>query len=126
MDIAEANKNNATKWQYGYSAKVRYCPLPYTNISQYKEIIKNPYLTISTHSLSLSLFQTSYKMSGMHPSDWDSLVGRFAKDDDLFQEFHRNYVKRVAKIAKCTGNCKGALLCEMVRSRTGDDSKCHF
>lgn len=24
MDIAEANKNNATKWQYGYSAKVHY------------------------------------------------------------------------------------------------------
>ena len=77
-------------------------------------------------NLSLPLFQTSYRMSGMHPSDWDSLVARFAKDDDLFQEFHRNYVKRVAKIAKCTGNCKGALLCEMVRSRTGDDSKCHF
>lgn len=44
MDIAEANKNNATKWQYGYSAKVCYWLLPYTKIVQYKEI-KNPYLT---------------------------------------------------------------------------------
>ena len=82
--------------------------------------------TSLTINLSLNLFQTSYKMSGMHPSDWDNLVGRFDKDDDLFQEFYRNYVKRVAKIAKCTGNCKGGLLCEMVRARTGDNSKCHF
>ena len=64
-------------------------------------------------------------MSGMHPSDWDSLVDRFAEDDNLFQEFYQNYVKR-APTTKCTGNCKSALLCEMVRSRTGDDSKCHF
>ena len=26
MDIADANKNNATKWQYGYSAKVDISP----------------------------------------------------------------------------------------------------
>lgn len=70
--------------------------------------------------------QVSYKMSGMHPSDWNNLVGRFDKDDDLFQEFYRNYVKRAAPSTKCTGNCKDALLCDMVRSRSGDDSKCHF
>ena len=69
--------------------------------------------------------QISYKMAGLHPSDWDDLVSRFDKDDDLFQDFYRNYVKRVAT-SKCTGHCKDALLCEMVTSRSGDTSKCHF
>ena len=82
--------------------------------------LHNP-MTLCTFSLS----QINYKMAGMHPSDWDNLVSRFDKDDQLFQEFYLNYVKHV-KTSKCTGNCKGSLLCEMVTSRSGDTSKCHF
>ena len=64
-------------------------------------------------------------MAGLRPSDWDDLVIRFDKDDDLFQEFYRNYVK-CAPTSKCTGHCKDALLCAMVTSQNGDSSKCNF
>ena len=64
-------------------------------------------------------------MDGLTPADWDSLVKRFVTNDDLFQEFFRNYVKRVQTSA-CTGRCKTSLLCAMVSSRSGDRSKCNF
>lgn len=64
-------------------------------------------------------------MNGMAPSDWDQLVKNFVKDDNLFQEFYRNYVKRHASTA-CHGGCKTSLLCEMVSSKAGDRSKCNF
>ena len=112
MDIAEANKNNATKWEYEYSAKV----------SSFTVTADGQVLTNLLHAPP----QISYRMTGMAPSDWDQLVKNFVKDDNLFQEFYRYYLKRPHTSTPCSGGCKTSLLCDMVSSKSGDRSKCNF
>ncbi|XP_021346360.1 sphingomyelin phosphodiesterase-like [Mizuhopecten yessoensis] len=62
-------------------------------------------------------------LTSLFPQEWDNLIYRMKADDDLFQKFYRYYMKS-APAAKCTGDCKTKLLCDLRTGRSHDPSLC--
>ncbi|XP_014677717.1 PREDICTED: sphingomyelin phosphodiesterase-like [Priapulus caudatus] len=51
----------------------------------------------------------AYKMASLRPSDWDDLVDRMEKDDDLFMQYFRYSYKLHRDV--CDSDCKKAEIC---------------
>ncbi|XP_053313908.1 sphingomyelin phosphodiesterase [Spea bombifrons] len=65
----------------------------------------------------------TYGMKSAFPAAWDELIGRFLKDERLFQTFwylyHKGHVEEV-----CKESCKTTVLCTLRSGRSSDPQLC--
>ncbi|KAK2703000.1 hypothetical protein QYM36_018450, partial [Artemia franciscana] len=69
----------------------------------------------------------TFGLNSLSAQDMSNLVDRFIIDEELFQTYYRNYVKQgdPAMLEGCDIECKQDLLCSMVTSNFGDQTKCN-
>lgn len=67
--------------------------------------------------------KTAFNLTNLYPDEWDKLIYRMKSNDTLFQKFY-SYYQKSASTAKCTGDCKKNLLCDLRTGRSHDPSLC--
>jgi len=65
----------------------------------------------------------AYGMNSLLPEEWNKLIERFIKDDNLFQQYWR-YYGHLPQRSPCNGKCKFDMLCEMRSGRSNDPQLC--
>ncbi|XP_058792161.1 sphingomyelin phosphodiesterase-like [Phymastichus coffea] len=63
---------------------------------------------------------TAYNMTSLMPTEWDNLITRMSKDDNLFDSYHRNYYRDTPVRPKCDSECQKRLLCDLKTGRSAD------
>ena len=82
LNLEKSNKDRKAYWELEYSAKV--C------IFQSPVLVNLITFCILKFILNFSfLSQETYDMKGLQPADWDNLVARMKKSDDIFEKFYK-------------------------------------
>lgn len=64
--------------------------------------------------------KAAYGMQSLQPADWDHLLERMERDDDLFEMFYRFYIKQNPLAPPCDAACKKSFLCKQRTSASAD------
>ncbi|XP_049527023.1 sphingomyelin phosphodiesterase isoform X6 [Dermacentor silvarum] len=56
--------------------------------------------------------RAAYNLSSLEPQQWDALLLRMERDDDLFYRFFRFYYKGMPRTKRCNGWCRRRFLCK--------------
>ncbi|KZS08591.1 Acid sphingomyelinase phosphodiesterase 3a-like protein [Daphnia magna] len=67
-----------------------------------------------------------YGLTDLSPQSMDALFQRMLTDDALFQLYFKNYYKNADEVVAegCTDRCRSNLLCHIVTTDIGDQTKC--
>ncbi|CAH1103351.1 unnamed protein product [Psylliodes chrysocephalus] len=62
----------------------------------------------------------AYRLSSLHPEEWNRLIKNMADDPDLFNLFYRNYYRDSSHRPYCDAQCRIQILCDLKTGKSQD------